>query len=104
MAVGWQCLAVGAKVGIMAHSTLVSIADNAGLAVFTFAQRSIAVHTEVALRAKRTIWYRLIKWDEAMPWMLVTSRLDTRGTVIPVRTVHAFMAHAVDGLCHILGA
>lgn len=103
VAVSWQSLTVRAKVGIMAHSALVSITNNARLAVFTIAQRSIAKNTVVALRAKSRISDRLKNWNEAMPRMFVTSRLDTGGAVIPVRTVHTFMTHAVDVLCHKLG-
>lgn len=103
VAVSRQSLTVGTEVCIMTHSALISITHDAGLVAFASAQRSIAVYTKVALQALEAIWDRLKKWDKAMPRMLVASRLDAGGAVIPVRTVHAFMAHAVDGLCHKLG-
>lgn len=103
VAVRRQGLTAGAKVGIMAHSALVSITHNARLAIFALAQRSIAVYAKVALRALNTIGDGLIKRDEAMPWMFVTSILDTSGAVIPVGAAHTFMAHAVDGLFAKLG-
>ena len=98
MTVCRQSLTVGAKVGIMAHSAFVSITHNAGWVAFIEAQRSVAVYTIVALQALRSIWDNLKEWDEAMPWMFDRGRLDASGAVIPVRTVHTFMAHTVDGL------
>lgn len=95
-----QSFTVGAKVGVMTHGAFVSITHDAGKIVFVGAQRSIAVYTMVALQALRNIGDNFKQWDEAMPWMFDRSRLDTSGAVIPVRAVHTFMAHAMDGLFH----
>lgn len=89
-----QSFAICAEVGIMADSAFVSITHNAEW-TFVDAQRTIAVDAIVALRVQPSDLYRLTKWDEAMTWMYLASRLDANGAVVPVRTVEAFMTYAI---------
>lgn len=87
----------------MTHSALISVTHNISLATFAFAQRTIAIYAIMTLRALcRASLDRLIKRDKVMPWVVVASGLDTGGAVVPVRTVHAFMAYAVNVLDDIL--
>lgn len=99
MAVRRQSLTIGTKVGIMTHSTLVSVTQNVGFAAFAFAERTIAIYAMMTLRTLlRKGLDRLKQRDEVMSRMLLASSFDTRGAVVPVRTIHAFMAYAVDVL------
>jgi len=91
-------LAIGTKVGIVAHGTLVPVPDDVGSSTFVLTEGPIAVNTIVLASASRWGFNRLINGDEAMSRVYEASIRDAIRAVIPVGAVEALMANAIDRL------
>ena len=74
MLVGWQCLALGAEIGIVADCTLVPIAVN--IAAVVLAKRAIAVDVIMDVRTLSGTRERLVECDEPMAWMACSGIFD----------------------------
>ncbi len=98
VAIDWNSLAIGTEIGVMAHSALVAVANNVGLVDLALAERTVTEDAVVLLVAARRWCHDFIDWNETVPWVDMASTLDASGAKVPIRTVHAFMANAIDVL------
>ena len=91
-------LAVGAEVGVMAHSTLVSGALDIRYAILVLTERTVTVDTIVAVAAAHRLGQGLVDRDKAMSRVDELGALDTLGAEVPVGAVEALVAHTIDEL------
>jgi hypothetical protein len=91
-------LASGAKVGIVAHGTLVPVPDDVGSSIFGIADRSIAINTVMFVSASRWGINRFINRDEAVSRVYEASIRNAIRAVIPIGAVETLVANAIDRL------
>jgi len=91
-------LAVLAKVCVVADGTLVADAFNVGQVFLVFAERPVTVDAVVAVGAAHWLSQRLVNGNEAVAWVNEPGILYTIGTVVPIRTVEALVANAINEL------
>ena len=89
-----KSLAVGAKISVMANSTLVAVTDDVGILVC--AEWAIAMDAIVTLGSCRRIGYGFVERDEAVIGVFTSSILDAAGAVIPIWAVQALVANSDD--------
>ena len=89
-----KSLAVGAKISVVANSTLVAITNDVGILVC--AKWAIAMDAIVTLGSCRRVGYGFVEWDEAVIGVVTSSILDTAGAVIPIWAIQALVADSND--------
>lgn len=85
MRVGWQRLAVGAEISIIAYSTLVAISSDIGLLVL--AKRAITADVSVGDRTIDRAGNVFVDRGKPMTWVNVTGALGASRAVIPIWAV-----------------
>lgn len=91
-----QSLAIGAKVGIMANGTLVSITND--IRSFSLAKGSITVNANVVMITSGSHGNRLIDGHKPVAWVGRMSVLDACRAVVKVWAIHALVSNAINVL------
>ena len=94
MVVRRKSLAISAKIGVMANSTLVAITNDVGILVC--AEWAIAMNAIVTLGSCWRIGYGFVERDEAVVGVVTSSILDAAGAVIPIWAIQALVANSND--------
>ena len=97
MVVRRKCFAVGAKISVMADSTLVAITNDVGILVC--AEWAIAMDAIVTLGSSWRVGYGFVEWDEAVIGVVTSSILDAARAVIPIWAIQALVANSNNILC-----
>lgn len=101
MPIGRDGLAIGTEIGIVTHSALVAITNDVGLITLTLAKRTITEDAVVLLAAAERRCNDLINRNEPVTWVGMASTLDASSAIVPIRTVHAFVANTIDMLLEV---
>ncbi len=98
MQVDWASFTVGAKVGVVANSTLVKITPDIALARLVFAKRTVAQLPDMDDLGGRAVRKLVADSNKTMLWMNERCALDASRTIVPVRTIQTLMSDAYNTL------
>src|SRR5579862_1042225 len=98
MVIDRASFAIGTKVRIIAHGTLVPIPDDVRPSIFVLTERPIAIDTVVFPAESYGSFDRFVDGYEAVSWVYVASIRDALRAVIPVRAVEALVTNSIDRL------
>ena len=91
-----QSFTVGAEIGVMADSALISVTDD--VAFDGCAQRTVAVNATMSVLGGMHKLKRSIEGSEAVTIVFGTSRTDAVRAVIEIRAGQALMSDAENAL------